>query len=166
LPVRFNQPVPVVTRVDHQEREAQLLDGVEDLYPEQLLFQRAAEALRAVVARGFADERGARCDAEKGQLVPEAVAASRRKGVGYTRAGNVRFYRFEIVIEQEPDDEAYAAHNPTLPGSASCGKTFEEAKPNIREAIQQHLEALPAHGHRVLQNERPRYVEERTIGVP
>lgn len=78
----------------------------------------------------------------------------------------MRFYRFEIVVEQEPDDEGYAAHSPTLPGSVSSGKTFEEAKRNIREAVQQHLEALPCHGHRILQNERLRHVEERTIEVP
>jgi hypothetical protein len=101
LPVRFNQPVPVAARVEHQETEAQLLDGVERLYPEQLLLQRAGEALRAAVALGFADERGARCDAEKGQLVQEAV-------------------------EQEPDDEGYTTHSPTLRGSVSGGKTFEE----------------------------------------
>jgi len=38
LPVRFNQPVPVVARVEHQERETQLLDGVEGLYPEHCCF--------------------------------------------------------------------------------------------------------------------------------
>jgi predicted RNase H-like HicB family nuclease len=79
---------------------------------------------------------------------------------------NMRVYRFEVAGEQEPDDEGYAAHSPTLPGSVSSGKTFEEAKRNIREAIEQHLEALPAHGHRILQNERLGRVEERTIGVP
>jgi predicted RNase H-like HicB family nuclease len=78
----------------------------------------------------------------------------------------MRFHRFDIVVEQEPDDEGYAAHSPTLPGSVSSGKTFEEAKRNIRETIQQHLEVLPAHGHRILQHERPGHVEERTIGVP
>jgi hypothetical protein len=118
LPVRFAQPVPVAARVEHQESEAQLLDGVEGLYPEQLLFQRADEALRAAVALGFADERGARCDAEKGQLVQEAV-------------------------EQEPDDEGYTVHSPTLPGSVSSGKTLEEAKPNIREAILRRVRDHP-----------------------
>ena len=78
----------------------------------------------------------------------------------------MRFHRFEIVVEQEPDDEGYAAHGPTLPGSVSSGKTFEEAQRTVGEAIQQHLEALPAHGHHILQNERLGHVEERTIGVP
>ena len=140
MPVRFNQPVPVVARVEPQEREA----------------QPSPSGSRTNAGR----------DAKKGQLVLEAIAASRRKGVGYTCAGNVRFYRFDIVVEQEPDDEGYAAHSRMLPGSVSSGKTFEEANRNIREAIQQHIEALPAHGHRILQNERLGHVEERTIGVP
>jgi predicted RNase H-like HicB family nuclease len=76
----------------------------------------------------------------------------------------MRYYRFEIVVEQDPGDESYAAHSLTLPGCVGSGKTFEEGNRNIREAIQQHLEALPAHGHRILQNERLGHVEERTIG--
>jgi predicted RNase H-like HicB family nuclease len=78
----------------------------------------------------------------------------------------MRFYKFEIVVEQEPDDEDDAVHGPTLTGSVSSGKTFEKAKPKIREAIQHLLDAVPAHGHGILQNERPGHVEERTIGVP
>ena len=78
----------------------------------------------------------------------------------------MRFYTFEILIEKEPEDEGYAAYSPTLPGCFSNGKTIEEAKRNIREAIQQHVEALLAHGQPVPQNERIVHVEELTIGVP
>jgi len=50
-------------------------------------------------------------------------------------------YRFTIVIEA---DEAggYYAFCPSLPGCYSQGDTLEEAKANIREAIQCHLESL------------------------
>ena len=78
----------------------------------------------------------------------------------------MRFYTFEIVIEKEPEDEGYAAYSPTLPGCFSNGKTIEEAKRNIREAIQQHVEALLAHGQPVPQNERIVHVEELTVGIP
>jgi predicted RNase H-like HicB family nuclease len=78
----------------------------------------------------------------------------------------MRFYTFEIVIEKEQEDEGYAAYSPTLPGCFSNGKTIEEAKRNIREAIQQHVEALLAHGQPVPQNERIVHVEELTVGVP
>ena len=57
----------------------------------------------------------------------------------------VKFYSFQIVIEKEPEDEGYSAYSATLPGCFSNGKTIEEAKRNMREAVQQHVESLQAH---------------------
>ena len=51
----------------------------------------------------------------------------------------MRFYSFQIVIEKEPEDEGYYAYSPTLPGCFSNGKSLEEARRNIREAIEQHV---------------------------
>lgn len=76
------------------------------------------------------------------------------------------YYTFEIVVEKESGDEGYAAYSPTLPGCFSNGKTIEEAKGNMREAIRQHLESLLAHGQPVPPNEKHVLVEEMTIGVP
>jgi predicted RNase H-like HicB family nuclease len=78
----------------------------------------------------------------------------------------MRFYSFEIVIEKEPEDEGYFAYSPTLPGCFSNGKTIEQAKRNIREAISLHLESLRAHGQAVPQTERLVHVEELTVGFP
>jgi predicted RNase H-like HicB family nuclease len=78
----------------------------------------------------------------------------------------MRFYSFEIVIEKELEDEGYLAYSPTIPGCFSNGKTIEEAKRNIREAIAQHLESLLAHGELVPQSERLIHVEELTVGMP
>ncbi|MFA6244561.1 MAG: type II toxin-antitoxin system HicB family antitoxin [Candidatus Hydrogenedentales bacterium] len=60
----------------------------------------------------------------------------------------MRFYTFEIVIEKEPENSGYFAYSPTLPGCFSNGATIEEAKRNIREAVQQHVTTLKAHGIR------------------
>ena len=76
------------------------------------------------------------------------------------------FYTFEIVVEKESEDDGYAAYSPTLQGCFSNGKTIEEAKRNIREAIQQHIGSLLAHGQPVPQNEKLVHVEELTVGVP
>lgn len=57
----------------------------------------------------------------------------------------MKYYAFEIVIEKEAEDEGYSAYSPTLPGCFSNGKTIEEAKRNIREAIEQHDASLKAH---------------------
>ena len=78
----------------------------------------------------------------------------------------MRFYNFEIVIEKELEDEGYLAYSPTLPGCFSNGRTLEEAKQNIREAIQQHIEVLLSHGEPIPQNERLVHVQELTLGVP
>lgn len=78
----------------------------------------------------------------------------------------MRFYTFEIVIEKEPEDEGYFAHSPQLPGCFSNGKTIEETKVSIREAIQQHLASLLDHGQPIPQRETLVHVEELTVGLP
>jgi predicted RNase H-like HicB family nuclease len=56
----------------------------------------------------------------------------------------IRFYTFEIVIEKEPVDEGCFSYNLTLPGCFSNGITIEEAKRNMRETIQQHIDCQKA----------------------
>ncbi len=78
----------------------------------------------------------------------------------------MRFYSFQIVIEKEPEDPGYFAYSPTVPGCFSNGATIEEAKSNIREAIEQHLESILAHDQIVPQDARLVHVEELSVGVP
>lgn len=78
----------------------------------------------------------------------------------------MRFYSFEIVIEKEPEDEGYLAYSPSLAGCFSNGRTIEEAKRNIREAVQSHLASLLAHSQPIPQQENMVHVEELTVGVP
>lgn len=78
----------------------------------------------------------------------------------------MRFYSFQIVIEKEPEDEGYSAHSPTLPGCFSNGRTIEEARRNMREAIEQHIATLVEKSQPIPQSERQVHVEELTVGVP
>jgi len=78
----------------------------------------------------------------------------------------VHYYTFEIVIEKEAEDEGYSAYSPGLPGCFSNGRTVEEAKRNIRDAIEQHLQSLLAHGQPIPQSEKRVHVEELTVAVP
>ncbi len=78
----------------------------------------------------------------------------------------MKFYTFEIIVEKEPEDEGYLAYSPTMSCCFSNGKTIEEARRNIREAIQLHIESLLAHGHQIPQHENLVHVEELTVGVP
>lgn len=78
----------------------------------------------------------------------------------------MKYYSFEIVIEKEAEDEGYFAYSPSLPGCFSNGKTIEEAKRNIREAVQLHVDLLLSHRQPIPQMENMVHVEELTVGVP
>lgn len=78
----------------------------------------------------------------------------------------MRYFRFDIVIQREPDDEGYYAFSPALPGCFSNGKTIDETRRNMREAIQLHVESLLAHGDEVPQESERVQVEELTIAIP
>ncbi len=51
-------------------------------------------------------------------------------------------YRYTIEIIPEEDGIGYYAVVPSLPGCFSQGKTTEEAKKNIKEAIALHIKSL------------------------
>jgi predicted RNase H-like HicB family nuclease len=48
--------------------------------------------------------------------------------------------RYAVVLERAPQN--WAAYVPDLPGCVTTGKSLDEAKHNIREAIELHLEAM------------------------
>lgn len=58
----------------------------------------------------------------------------------------MKYFTFEILIEKEPEDDGYFAYSPTLPGCFSNGRTMEETKRNMREAIELHIASLQEHG--------------------
>lgn len=47
---------------------------------------------------------------------------------------------FRIVLEYDAEAKAFSAVCPELPGCASAGDTEEEARQNIKEAIELYLE--------------------------
>ena len=53
--------------------------------------------------------------------------------------------KFKIIIEKGEDGH-YVVTVPSLPGCISQGRTEQEAKKNIREAIGLHLESLAEDG--------------------
>ena len=48
--------------------------------------------------------------------------------------------RYAVVFEKA--DKNWAAYVPDLPGCITTGKTLDETKQNIREAVELHLEAM------------------------
>ncbi|NLV44229.1 MAG: type II toxin-antitoxin system HicB family antitoxin [Candidatus Hydrogenedentes bacterium] len=57
----------------------------------------------------------------------------------------MKHYRFTIVYEQD-EDGCIIALCPALQGCYAEGETEEEARSNIREAIEAHIESRIAHG--------------------
>lgn len=52
--------------------------------------------------------------------------------------------KYAVIFEKAPDN--WAAYVPDLPGCMTTGNTLDEAKQNIREAIQGHLDTLRQFG--------------------
>jgi predicted RNase H-like HicB family nuclease len=50
--------------------------------------------------------------------------------------------KFQVVIEEDPEDGGYVVHCPALKGCWSQGDTIEEAFGNIKEAIVGYLKTL------------------------
>jgi len=49
-------------------------------------------------------------------------------------------YRFLIVVEKA--NANYSAYSPDLPGCVATGKSREEVKRNMQEAIEMHVQGL------------------------
>jgi antitoxin HicB len=52
----------------------------------------------------------------------------------------VKIHQFTVVIE--PDEEAFHAYVPSLPGCHTFGSTIDEARINIAEAMELHIESM------------------------
>jgi len=60
-------------------------------------------------------------------------------------------YTFRAIIE--PDEKGYHGFVPLLRGLHTCGKTIEETKKNLREAIRCHIEGLLKDGEEIPREE-------------
>lgn len=54
-----------------------------------------------------------------------------------------------VVVIERAADGSYSAYVPDLPGCVACGDTAEEARAEIAEAVQLHIESLREHGEPV-----------------
>jgi len=55
--------------------------------------------------------------------------------------------RYAVVFEKSAT--GYGAYVPDLPGCVATGKTLDEAKQLIREAVEMHLEGMREDGERI-----------------
>jgi len=77
----------------------------------------------------------------------------------------MKFYNFEVVIEKEPEDKGYLAYSPGFKGCFSNGRTIEETRCNIREALVQHVQSCLANDIPVSQQEHLVHVEAIAVGI-
>jgi predicted RNase H-like HicB family nuclease len=72
-------------------------------------------------------------------------------------------YDFTIVIE--PDEESFHAFVPVLPGCHSFGESVEEAKKNIAEAIELHVESMIEEGEEIPIEKEPVLVTRLSVPI-
>ena len=72
--------------------------------------------------------------------------------------------KYAAIYIKEPTG-GYSVSVPSLPGCFSQGETLEEAKVNIAEAIESHLESLRADGEEVPAPEEE-LVSSITVSIP
>lgn len=49
-------------------------------------------------------------------------------------------WRYEIILYWSPEDQAYIAEVPELPGCAADGETYKEALTNVEVTIQEWID--------------------------
>ncbi|MBN3895004.1 MAG: type II toxin-antitoxin system HicB family antitoxin [Nostoc sp. NOS(2021)] len=69
--------------------------------------------------------------------------------------------RYTVVIEK--GETSYGAYVPDLPGCVAVGKTLEEVKQMITEAIEFHLEGMLEDGLPELMGLKPRRSRDRLL---
>ncbi|HTK25424.1 MAG TPA: type II toxin-antitoxin system HicB family antitoxin [Pyrinomonadaceae bacterium] len=72
-------------------------------------------------------------------------------------------YDFTIVIE--PDENGYHAFVPALQGCHSFGSTVDEAKENIVEAIELHVECMIEDGETIPVEKEPYFITRLSVPI-
>jgi predicted RNase H-like HicB family nuclease len=78
--------------------------------------------------------------------------------------GKMKTYQFTVVIE--PDDGAFHAFVPALPGCHTFGTTIDEAHANITEAMELHIKSMLEDGEAVPVEGEPLFVTRISVPVP
>jgi predicted RNase H-like HicB family nuclease len=73
-------------------------------------------------------------------------------------------YQFAVVIE--PDEEGYHAFVPALPGCHTIGDTLDEARANIAEAVELHIQSMQADGEPIPTEQEPLCITRLSVPAP
>jgi predicted RNase H-like HicB family nuclease len=72
-------------------------------------------------------------------------------------------YHFTVVIE--PDEVGYHAYVPALPGCHTFADTIDEARKNILEAIELHIQCMMEDGESIPVEREPVFITRLTVPV-
>jgi predicted RNase H-like HicB family nuclease len=72
-------------------------------------------------------------------------------------------YQFTVVIE--PDEAGFHAFVPALPGCHTFGDTLDEARSNIVEAIELHVESMQQDGEPIPVEREPLFITRLSVPV-
>ena len=75
----------------------------------------------------------------------------------------MKTYQYTVVIE--PDEDAFHAFVPSLPGCHTFGMTVDEARANILEAMELHLECMLQDGEPIPIEREPLFVTRLSVPV-
>ena len=75
----------------------------------------------------------------------------------------MKIFQFTVVIE--PDEEAFHAFVPALPGCHTFGMTVDEARANIAEAMGLHIESMQEDGEPIPIEREPLFITRLSIPV-
>jgi len=66
--------------------------------------------------------------------------------------------RYTVLVEYDPEAQAYGVTVPSLPGCTSMGDTLAQALANAREAIEGHLACLAEMGEPIPEDTAPQAI--------
>ena len=72
-------------------------------------------------------------------------------------------YQFTVVFE--PDEKGFHAFVPLLPGCHSFGTTIDDARAQITEAIELHVEAMKEEGEVIPIEQEPTLIARLSVPV-
>jgi antitoxin HicB len=72
-------------------------------------------------------------------------------------------YQFTVVIE--PDEDGFHAYVPALPGCHTFGDTIDEARANIVEAMELHIESMQQDGEPIPVEREPLFITRLSVPV-
>ncbi len=73
----------------------------------------------------------------------------------------MKTWQFTVVIE--PDEDAFHAYVPALPGCHTFGATLDETRSNILEAMRLHIDSMLEAGESIPVEQEPLFVTRLSV---